>query len=215
MKRRIVMLGAPGAGKGTQAGLLTKKFGWVHISTGDILREAIKQGSDLGKRVSKYVEAGDLVPDDLIIEIMGERLSKADCKAGFILDGFPRTVVQAEKLDNLLAHLNESLDAVVSVDVPEQAIIARLSRRFVCEKCGKIVTADQGENLEGSECSECGGRLIRRKDDQPETIRHRLKVYNESTKALISYYEGRKLLKKIDGIGGVEEIHRKVVEAIS
>ena len=215
MKRRIVMLGAPGAGKGTQAGLLTKKFGWVHISTGDILREAIKQGSDLGKRVSKYVESGDLVPDDLIIEIMGERLSKEDCKAGFILDGFPRTVVQAEKLDNLLAQLSESLDAVVSVDVPEQAIISRLSRRFVCEKCGKIVTADEGENLEGSKCPECGGRLIRRKDDQPETIRHRLKVYNESTKALISYFEGRKLLKKIDGIGGVEEIHRKVVEAIS
>jgi len=215
MGKRLVIMGAPGAGKGTQAKLLQDRYGWVHISTGDMLRDAMKDGSDLGKRVKEYVESGDLVPDDLMIEIMGERLVRDDCRSGFILDGFPRTVVQAEKLDSLLEKIKAQLDAVVYVYVEEEVIVTRLTQRFVCDNCGNIMTGEGGKNLEGEKCSVCGGTLVRRKDDQPETIRHRLKVYNDSTRALINYYEGRKLLKKIDGIGDVNEIHRRVVEAIN
>jgi len=215
MIRRLVIMGAPGAGKGTQAKMLENRFGWVHISTGDMLRDSMKDHSSIGKRVREYVESGDLVPDDLMIEIMHKRLLKDDCKEGFILDGFPRTVVQAEKLDSLLTTLDALLNAVVTIDVPEEAIVTRIARRFVCDTCGYIVTGEEGQNLEGDECTECGGKLIRRKDDQPETIRHRLTVYDTSTKALIRYYEGRKLLKKIDGVGTVADIHEHVVDAIT
>ncbi|OVE79000.1 adenylate kinase [bacterium I07] len=209
---RIVMLGAPGVGKGTQAKRLHVEFDWVHISTGDMLREAVSRGTELGKQAQAFMEKGDLVPDDVIVGLVAERLNGQDCKEGFILDGFPRTVYQAEQLDRVLDDLNMPLDSVISVEVPDEEIIDRLSRRWVCEKCGQMVSCSENEASSG--CSQCGGNLIRRKDDQPETIKYRLQVYQERTQALIGYYEKKGLLLKVDGTGSMDDVYDKVRIAV-
>lgn len=210
MAQNLIILGAPGAGKGTQAKQLASDFHWVHLSTGDMLRDAIKTGTSLGVRAESYVKKGDLVPDDLIVELVAERLQKSDCAAGFLLDGFPRTLGQARKLEELLPGLEIQLDAVVYIRVPDASIIDRLSKRHTCKECGQIVTGSEGIIA----CPECGGELMRRPDDEPETISHRLSVYRENTQPLIDLYEEMGLLFEIDGTGPVETVYTRIKIAL-
>ncbi len=209
MNKKIIMLGAPGVGKGTQAVEIAKTYNWAHISTGDMLREQVASDTDLGKEAKSYMEKGELVSDDLIVAMVKVRIGQDDCKNGFILDGFPRTVVQAEKLDALLDEMNLKLDDVVSIDVDEEEIVTRLSNRFVCEKTMKVmIPAEDGT------CPDCGGKLIRRKDDEPETVRNRLKVYQDQTMPLIRYYEGRSLLRNVDGLGAIDDVYKNIVKIL-
>jgi adenylate kinase len=208
IEKRLVLLGAPGVGKGTQAKRLVDEYGLAHISTGDMLREAVKNGTPLGGQAKSFMNKGELVPDDLIIEMVGERLS-SETGRGFILDGFPRTVLQAEKLDGLLKRLGLAMDAVVSIQVADEEIIRRLSGRLVCSGCGFMRSEDEGAKI-GDPCPKCQGKLIRRKDDEPETVRRRLEVYQEQTSYLIRYYEGRKLLATVDGLGSQDDVYRRI-----
>jgi adenylate kinase len=213
IRKRLILLGAPGVGKGTQAKKLYNKFGWAHISTGDMLRDAVRQGSALGSKAKIYMEKGDLVPDTLIMDLVQERLKNKDCQQGFMLDGFPRTVIQAEKLDEMLESLNEKIDDVVSIDVDHQAIIDRLSQRLVCNRCGTVAEPGRGFKINDS-CPVCEGQLIRRKDDEPETVRKRLEAYDAKTRSLIQYYQGRGLLRKIDGMGTLDEVFDNICEQL-
>ncbi len=206
----MIILGPPGAGKGTQAELLEKKFGWIHMSTGDILREEMRKDNDLGRRVSSFVAAGDLVPDEVMIDIVRERIGGKNYEHGFILDGFPRTVIQAKMLDRLMDSMNIKIDSVISIEVDSKYIIDRLSKRYVCERCGTIYNNPEGIKM----CTECGGRLIRRKDDEPDTISHRLKVYNDSIASLVDYYKERSILRSIDGEADIDEVHRRILIAL-
>lgn len=206
-------MGAPGVGKGTQAERLEAEFHLPHISTGDMLRDALREGTPLGLKAKSYMEKGELVPDDVIINLVRERLQKEDCRKGFILDGFPRTVIQAEKLDELLDGLNQKIDAVVSIHVPTEEIVERLSKRLVCDTCGYVVQPED-DLEEGDDCKKCDGKIIRRKDDQPDSIRRRLEVYEEKTRSLIRYYEGRGLLHTIDGTGSPDVIFQRIVETL-
>lgn len=209
MKKNIIMLGAPGVGKGTQAQRIAQKYSWAHISTGDMLREEVGAGSDLGNEAKTYMEKGELVPDDLIVAMVKVRIAKDDCQNGFILDGFPRTVIQAEKLDALLKETGVELNDVISIDVDEEEIVERLSNRFVCKAEQKVVV----DTSEGK-CPDCGATLVRRKDDEPETVRNRLKVYSNQTMPLIRYYEGRGLLRSVDGMGDIDTIFKRIVEKL-
>ena len=196
----IVLLGAPGAGKGTQAAKLVEEFATPHISTGDILRAAVKNQTELGKKAKGYMDAGDLVPDSLIIDLMDERLRERDCEKGFILDGFPRTTAQAVALDDMLARLERPLDAALLVDVDPEVIIKRLTERRCCKECGYIGTAADAT------CPKCDGEMYQRDDDNEATVRNRLDVYAKSTSPLIDYYKGKGLLKSVDGDRPVETV---------
>lgn len=212
MKRiRIILLGAPGVGKGTQAERLQKAFECAHISTGDMLRESVREGTPLGEKAKAFMEKGELVPDGLILDMVAERLRRKDCENGFILDGFPRTVVQAEKLDGILNDLELELDAVLSIDVSNDEIVKRLSKRFICTECGKIVTVKTESD---TTCPYCQGAIQRRKDDEPDTVRHRLTVYDNQTKPLIQYYEDKGMLKKVDGVGSAEEVFERLIASL-
>ena len=197
----IVLLGAPGAGKGTQAAKLVEEFATPHISTGDILRAAVKNQTELGKKAKGYMDAGDLVPDSLIIDLMAERLREPDCEKGFILDGFPRTTAQAVALDDMLARLERPLDAALLVDVDPEVIIKRLTERRCCKECGYIGTAADAT------CPKCDGEMYQRDDDNEATVRNRLDVYAKSTSPLIDYYKGKGLLKSVDGDRPVETVY--------
>ena len=197
----IVLLGAPGAGKGTQAAKLVEEFATPHISTGDILRAAVKNQTELGKKAKGYMDAGDLVPDSLIIDLMDERLREPDCEKGFILDGFPRTTAQAVALDDMLVRLERPLDAALLVDVDPEVIIKRLTERRCCKECGYIGTAADAT------CPKCGGEMYQRDDDNETTVRNRLDVYAKSTSPLIDYYKGKGLLKSVDGDRLVETVY--------
>lgn len=197
----IVLLGAPGAGKGTQAAKLVEEFATPHISTGDILRAAVKNQTELGKKAKGYMDAGDLVPDSLIIDLMDERLREPDCEKGFILDGFPRTTAQAVALDDMLARLERPLDAALLVDVDPEIIIKRLTERRCCKECGYIGTAADAT------CPKCGGEMYQRDDDNETTVRNRLDVYAKSTSPLIDYYKGKGLLKSVDGDRPVDTVY--------
>jgi len=200
--KHCVILGAPGVGKGTQAKRLKEAYRWTHISTGDMLREAIKSGSEVGREIKNLVDAGNLVPDELIACIIRKRIQMPDCQAGFLLDGFPRTLVQGQMLDEIFDALKLHLDHVFYIDVNEDEIVARLSQRFTCEDCGHIVNGlDHIDN-----CDFCSGKLKRRKDDEPETVRHRLRVYKENTEPLVMFYEKRGLLERINGLDTVEVV---------
>lgn len=209
----MILLGAPGVGKGTQAIRLRQQFNWAHISTGDMLREAVRNETALGKQAKAFMEKGELVTDELIIALVKERLAKDDCQNGFILDGFPRTVVQAEKLEELLGTLNIRLDGVVSIDVPAEEIVERLSKRRVCEKCGYVVQEEDRLDI-GDDCPQCPGKIIRRKDDEPETVRNRLKVYESQTSPLIRFYEERNALKPVQGIGSIDDIYQRILDQL-
>ena len=200
----IVLLGAPGAGKGTQAAKLVEEFATPHISTGDILRAAVKNQTELGKKAKGYMDAGDLVPDSLIIDLMDERLREPDCEKGFILDGFPRTTAQAVALDDMLARLERPLDGALLVDVDPEVIIKRLTERRCCKECGYIGTAADAT------CPKCDGEMYQRDDDNEATVRNRLDVYAKSTSPLIDYYKGKGLLKSVDGDRPVDTVYADV-----
>jgi adenylate kinase len=208
----IVLLGAPGAGKGTQAAYLKAEWGLEHISTGDILRAEVRAASDLGQETQGYMERGELVPDDLIIRMMEDRLRSLGAGTGYILDGFPRTVAQAEALDAMLARIDHPLHAVINLEVPDAELIRRLSGRRVCPQCNAVYHVDTMRPKQDGICDRCGAALIQRKDDQPEAIANRLEVYKAQTQPLIAYYQQRDKLVTIDGTIGVPqvavEIHR-------
>lgn len=204
----IVLLGAPGAGKGTQAAKLVEKYHMAHISTGDILRAAVKNQTELGLEAKKYMDAGDLVPDELVIGLVKERLQGEDTQAGFILDGFPRTSMQAVALDSELAELNRPLDAAVLVDVDKEVIIKRLTSRRMCRDCGYIGTDKDAV------CPKCGGEMYQRDDDNEATVRNRLDVYESSTAPLIDYYRGCDLLVTIDGDQDPEVVFDEIQKAL-
>lgn len=200
----IVLLGAPGAGKGTQAQKLVAEFGLAHISTGDLLRAAIKEGSKLGKKAKGYMDEGKLVPDELVIDLVKERLEADDAQKGFILDGFPRNTAQAVTLDSELAAMGRTLDAALLVAVEPSVIVERLSSRRTCRSCG--YTAPAGVDV----CPRCGGEMYQRDDDKPETIQHRLDVYQSQTAPLVEYYRGHSILKEVDGDRPVDEVYADV-----
>ena len=200
----IVLLGAPGAGKGTQAQKLVAEFGFAHISTGDLLRAAIKEGSRLGKKAKGYMDEGKLVPDELVVDLVKERLEADDAQAGFILDGFPRNTAQAVTLDSELAAMGRTLDAALLVSVEPSVIVERLSSRRTCRSCG--YTAPAGVDT----CPRCGGEMYQRDDDKPETIQHRLDVYESQTAPLVEYYKGHSILREVDGDRPVDEVYADV-----
>lgn len=212
----IVLLGAPGAGKGTQAKILAERLSVPHISTGDILREAVAAGSELGEQAKGFMDRGELVPDELVIAIARERLTEPDCEEGFMLDGFPRTLAQAEALDEAIEELGRESLIVVNLAVPEDELVRRLSGRRVCPECGAIYHIDEAGVEDGGECpkSDCDGELYQRSDDQPEAIRERLRVYAEQTEPLIDYYDRRGQLVNVSGEGAPEEIAERVLPLI-
>ena len=204
----IVLLGAPGAGKGTQAQKLVEEFGVAHISTGDLLRAAVKAGTKLGVKAKSYMDNGQLVPDKLVVDLVTERLDADDAQRGFILDGFPRNTAQAVTLDSALAEMSRSLDAALLVDVKPDVIVKRLSSRRSCKECG--YTAPAGVDS----CPSCGGEMYQRDDDKPETIQKRLDVYENQTAPLVEYYRGKELLKSVDGDRPVDEVYADVKELL-
>ena len=207
---KIIFLGAPGAGKGTQAEIIASRLGIPTISTGAIIREALKSGSEMGLKAKKFIEAGELVPDDVVIGIIKERLAKSDCQNGFILDGFPRTVPQAEALDSM----GVSLDRVVSIEVPDDVIVERMSGRRVCAKCGATYHTVYNPSADGANCDKCKEELTIRRDDAPEVVLSRLEVYHSTTEPLKDFYAKCGTLKLVDGVGSVEEISCRTIEAL-
>jgi adenylate kinase len=210
----IVLLGAPGSGKGTQAVKITAEYGIPHISTGDILRKAISNKTELGMKAKEFVEKGKLVSDEIMIGLIHERLNRDDCRNGFVLDGFPRTVLQAEVLEKELENQNKKLDLVINVEVDEKEVIRRLSGRRACTKCDKSYHLDFKPPLHNGVCDSCGGKLYQRDDDKVETIRERWQVYLNQTTPLIDYYKKAGLLQTIDGQRSITEVFEKIQEAL-
>ena len=208
---KIIMLGAPGAGKGTQAKRLHDKYGIPHISTGDIFRANIKEGTELGKKAKSYMDQGLLVPDDLVCDLVVSRLQEDDCKEGYILDGFPRTIPQAEALDAALAKISQKIDYAIDVNVPDEAIISRMSGRRVCLSCGATYSITAAPTKVEGVCDRCGEPVVLRDDDKPETVQKRLNVYHEQTQPLMDYYEAQGILKSVDGTQGMEETFDSIV----
>ena len=211
MKKNLVFLGPPGAGKGTQAKMLSQELGLLHISTGDILRSAVEKKTPLGVKAKEYMERGELVPDDLIIALIEEVLPQ---QGGFVLDGFPRTVAQAKALDRLLDSKGMSLSAVILFDVPDDTVVERLSGRRICPRCGAVYHVRYNPPKEDEICDRCGAKLIQREDDREEVIRKRLSVYREQTAPLVEYYSERDILVKLDASRPIEEIHRRLLEIL-
>jgi adenylate kinase len=210
----IIMLGPPGCGKGTQAKRLTEKFGIPQVSTGDLLRAAVKNGTELGLAAKKFMDAGQLVSDEVVIGMVKERLKEADCKKGFILDGFPRTVPQAEALDKTLKSMGRSINKVINIDVPDDEVVARLSGRRTCKKCGAMYHVQFNMPKKKGVCDKCGGELYQRDDDNEKTIRNRLQVYHDQTSPLKSYYGKKGLVKDIPGVGDIAGITKAVMQAL-
>jgi adenylate kinase len=206
----LILLGAPGSGKGTQAKQLVDKYGIPQISTGDILRKAVADGTPLGEQAQKYMKAGNLVPDDIILGIIEERLKQDDCKVGAIFDGFPRTLQQADGMESVLQRLGSKLDLCISLEVPDDKVVARLTARRGCSQCGQDYNLINNPPPEDGRCSKCGGEIIQRLDDQEETIRNRLEVYRRQTRPLQDYYSGRGLLHIVDADGSPDDILDKL-----
>jgi len=211
---RIVLLGPPGAGKGTQAQTLRQTFGIPHISTGDLLRQAVREETALGKQARSYMDKGELVPDDLVTAMVAERLQQADCAPGFLLDGFPRTIAQADALAAELARSGRKLDGVVSLMVVRADLVERLSGRRVCRECGAMYHERFEPSKKAGVCDRCQGALYQRSDDNAETVNSRLSVYERSTAPLLAYYRGRSLLYEIDGNGTPEEVRQRILNTL-
>lgn len=211
---RAVLLGPPGAGKGTQAVRLVEKYEIPHISTGDIFRTNIKEGTELGKKAQEYMNAGALVPDELVVDLVKDRLQQDDCKNGFLLDGFPRTIFQAEKLDEFLSESNLKMDIVINLKVEKEALIKRLTGRRVCKDCGASYHIVNIPPKKEGVCDICGGELIQRKDDNIETVENRINVYEEQTAPLIGYYKEAGSLVDFDGEASLDEVFDAIVQAI-
>jgi adenylate kinase len=208
MATRIVLLGPPGAGKGTHAKFISECYQIPHISTGDILRSRLQDGSELGKKAKSYMESGQLVPDLLVIAMMDERLQNPDAKKGFLLDGFPRTVEQAQSLDNILGARKVGIELVINFDVSEEVVVARLSGRRSCPKCGAVYHVINIPPKKEGFCDRCDTELMQRKDDQESTVRKRLQVYQEQTAPLIQFYESKGLLRTVDGSQKIEILQK-------
>ncbi len=211
---RLVLLGAPGAGKGTQAKKLIEKYSIPQISTGDILRKAVADGTQLGKEAKSFMDKGELVPDSVVIGLVKERLSHDDCKNGYILDGFPRNTLQAETLDGVLSEMNASLDVALSVDVEKDILMKRLTGRRTCKACGQMFNVHFSAPQKEGVCDKCGGELYQRDDDQEETIKKRLDVYDSQTAPLIDYYSNKGILTRVDGIGDMDEIFNNIISEL-
>lgn len=203
---KIVMLGAPGAGKGTQAKMIAEKYDIPHVSTGDIFRTNIKNGTELGMEAKKYMDQGLLVPDELTVKILLDRVAQADCAGGYVLDGFPRTTAQAEVLDEALNKLGEKIDYAINVDVPDENIIRRMSGRRACLKCGATYHTEHIPPKKEGICDTCGSELVLRDDDKPETVQNRLKVYHDQTQPLIDFYTAKGVLKTVDGTADMKDV---------
>lgn len=211
---RLVILGPPGAGKGTQASAIVKKYSIPHISTGDIFRSNIKEGTELGKQAEAYMNKGLLVPDELVVSIVNDRLKKDDCKDGFLLDGFPRTVDQAEALKKEMEDMSLELDRVINIDVEKDTLIGRAIGRRICKDCGATYHIQFNPSKKEGICDVCGGELYQRDDDNKETVEKRIEVYHEQTKPLIDYYDKKGLLLNIDGSKSIEDIFNEIVESL-
>ena len=208
------MLGAPGAGKGTQAKMIAEKYQVPHISTGDIFRANIKNGTQLGMEAKKYMDQGLLVPDELTVKILLDRVAKEDCKNGYVLDGFPRTIPQAQVLDEALSKLGESIDYAIDVDVPDENIVKRMSGRRACLKCGATYHLEHVPPKAEGICDACQSELVLRDDDKPETVLNRLKVYHDQTQPLIEFYTAKGVLKTVDGTLDMQEVFRAITDIL-
>ena len=208
---KIIMLGAPGAGKGTQAKMIADKYNIPHISTGDIFRANIKEGTELGKKAKTYMDNGELVPDDLVVDLVVDRVGKADAKNGYVLDGFPRTIPQAEALDAALSALNDKIDYAIDIDVPDENIVNRMSGRRACVGCGATYHLKYAPTKTEGICDVCGKELILRDDDKPETVQKRLNVYHEQTQPLIDFYTKKGVLKTVDGTVDMQDVFKAIV----
>ena len=212
---KIIMLGAPGAGKGTQAEMICEKYNIPHVSTGDIFRANIKNGTALGTEAKQYMDKGLLVPDELTVKILLDRVAQDDCKDGYVLDGFPRTIPQAEVLDKALTELNDKVDYAINVDVPDENIINRMSGRRACVSCGATYHIEYAAPKKEGICDKCGAELILRNDDKPETVKNRLSVYHDQTQPLIEYYSKKGILKEVDGTKAMNEVFNSIVDILS
>ena len=211
---KIIMLGAPGAGKGTQAKKLSEKYGIPHISTGDIFRANIKNGTELGKKAKTYMDQGLLVPDELVVDLVVDRVGQADCSNGYVLDGFPRTIPQAESLDAALEKLGSKVDYAINVEVPDENIVRRMSGRRACVACGATYHIVHIPTKVEGICDRCGSELILRDDDKPETVKKRLAVYHEQTQPLIDYYNDKKVLVEVDGTKDMNDVFTDIVKIL-
>lgn len=207
---KIVMLGAPGAGKGTQAEMLAKKYGIPHVSTGDIFRMNIKNGTELGMEAKKYMDQGLLVPDELTVRILLDRVAKDDCKSGYVLDGFPRNIPQANVLEDALSKLGDKIDYAINVDVPDENIIRRMGGRRACLACGATYHIEHVPPKKEGICDKCGQELVLRDDDKPETVKNRLQVYKEQTQPLIDFYTEQGVLHNVDGTKDMNEVFEAI-----
>lgn len=211
---KIIMLGAPGAGKGTQAKMIADKYGVPHVSTGDIFRANIKEGTDLGKEAKTYMDKGLLVPDELTVKILLDRVAKEDCKNGYVLDGFPRTIPQAEVLDKALSELGDAIDYAIDVNVPDENIVNRMSGRRACLACGATYHIVHIPPKTEGVCDRCGKELVLRDDDKPETVKKRLGVYHDQTQPLIDFYTKKGILKTVDGTVDMQDVFAAIVKIL-
>ncbi|MBI5745910.1 MAG: adenylate kinase [Nitrospirae bacterium] len=212
---RLILLGPPGAGKGTQAQILSDRYETDKISTGDILRDAVGKKTPLGLKAKEYMDSGRLVPDDLVVELVRERLGTDSCRKGYILDGFPRSMLQAESLEKILKQRGELIDRVLFFEIGDDELIRRLSGRRSCEGCKRVYHIEFNPPVKDGKCDSCNGNLIQRSDDRKETVKARLKVYREETEPLIAYYNTNGLISRIDGLGKIEEITKRVDREVS
>lgn len=211
---KIVMLGAPGAGKGTQAKMIAEKYSIPHISTGDIFRANIKNGTELGKKAKSFIDKGQLVPDELTLDLIMDRFKEDDCKNGYVLDGFPRTIPQAEALDEALKANGEKVDFAIDIDVPDENIVRRMGGRRACENCGATYHIVYSPTKVEGKCDKCGEELIVRDDDKPETVLSRLEVYHNQTQPLIDYYNEQGILKSVDGTIDMKDVFNEIVKIL-
>lgn len=211
---KIIMLGAPGAGKGTQAKMIAEKYQIPHISTGDIFRANIKNGTELGMEAKKYMDQGLLVPDELTVKILLDRVAEADCANGYVLDGFPRTIPQAEVLERALNELHDSIDYAINVDVPDENIVKRMGGRRACLSCGATYHIEHVPPKTEGICDKCGHELVLRDDDKAETVKNRLDVYHKQTQPLIDFYSNKGILKTIDGTVDMQDVFRAIVDIL-